>query len=387
MARVVGIIAEYNPFHSGHARQIAHIREEGEARVVAVMSGNFVQRGEAALFDKYVRAKAALSCGVDLVVELPFPYACARARDFAAMGVKALEALGCVEELCFGAERADLGLLCRAAAALDNPAVGEETRRLGAQGLTYARARRLALEKVLGEGAALFDGPNNTLAVEYLRALAHSGSPIQPRALPREGAGHGSLRPEGGTASGQALRGMHRAGEGWGGLVPPAALACYRGQPDFLLERGEAAALWQLRQMQREDFAALPDVSEGLENRLWEAAGVCTGMADFLARVKTKRYPLARLRRILLHALLGVKREDFTFSLPYLKVLGFTEGGKALLGRGKVPILSKGVKIEALSEEAARLHRQTARTTDFFSLLAPVPRTKGEEYRGKIVKV
>ena len=184
----------------------------------------------------------------------------------------------------------------------------------------------------------------------------------------------------------RVLRALHREGKSWETLVPPAALACYRGQPDFLLERGEAAILWRLRQMERKDFAALPDVSEGLENRLWEAARVCTGTADLLARVKTKRYPLARLRRILLHALLGVKREDFTFSLPYLKVLGFTEAGRALLGKGRVPLLSKGVQIEALSAEAAALHRQTARATDFFSLLAPVPRAKGEEYRGKIVK-
>lgn len=386
MARVVGIIAEYNPFHNGHARQIARIREEGEARVVAVMSGNFVQRGEPALLDKYVRAKAALACGVDLVVELPFPYACARARDFARMGVRAMEALGCVEELCFGAEWADLDLLWRAARALDSPETGEETRRLCAQGLTYAKARRLALETVLGEGAALLDSPNNTLAVEYLRALEECGASLRPRALPREGAGHESLRLEGGIASGQALRALHKAGESWEGLVPPAALACYEGQPDFRLERGEAAALWQLRRMEKEDFAALPDVSEGLENRLWEAARVCTGTADFLARVKTKRYPLARLRRILLHAVLGVRREDFSFSLPYLKVLGFTERGRELMGKGKIPLLSKGVKIEALSEEAAELHWKTAKATDFFSLLAPVPRPKGEEYRGRIGK-
>ena len=393
MGPVVGIVAEYNPFHNGHAFQISQIRKQGDMPIVAVMSGNFTQRGEPAALEKHLRARAALSCGVDLVLELPFPYACARAQDFAGMGILALDRLGFITHVSFGCECGDLSDLNRVAALFEEEAFHGRVAGFLAQGMTYAKARQQAVALCTNEEtASLLASPNNTLAVEYLRAIKQLGSRIHPVAVARKGAGHDTLSPRDGFASASFLRGMPQGIEGWEPYVPYPAMACYRqAQGLYRLSRGESALLWKLRQMDRGDFARLPDVSEGLENRLAQAAAQCTSVEDFLSQVKTKRYPLARLRRILLAAALDITREDLDFTLPYLKILGFTRRGESLLSladkTGRVPLLSKGSQIEALSPKARAMHRKSALATDFFSLLAPVPCPRGEEYRQSLVKL
>ena len=189
--KIAGIIAEYNPFHGGHAYQIEQTRKAGASHIVAVMSGNYVQRGEPAFLEKHARAEMALHGGADLVLELPVPWSCARAQDFARAGVSLLHAMGCVELLSFGSECGSTALLCETAQALESPEMRDCLRGCLDEGMSLPAAREKAAAQCLGkEAAALLQGANDALAFEYLRALKSLHSPIRPLAVLRKGARH-----------------------------------------------------------------------------------------------------------------------------------------------------------------------------------------------------
>ena len=390
--KTAGIIAEYNPFHNGHAWQIGRLREQGFTHIAVAMGGNFLQRGSAALCEKHLRARMALRGGADLVVELPLTWACAPAQRFAAGGVALLDALGCVDSLAFGSECGDLSLLRRAARAAADPEVCRGTAGLLQSGITYAAARQQAVAGLYPrEVAAVFAQPNNNLCVEYLRALEARHSPLEPLALPRMGAAHDSAGTCGGYASASRLRELLREG----GLrqaapfVPPAALslleqAAADGQLPAALSRGEAALLAQLRRMTPQDFSALPDLSEGLEHRLYDAARGACSLSEFLLAAKTKRYPLARLRRLTLAAFLGI-RQPLAPLPPYLRVLGFNRRGRELLAlagqNARLPLSHSLARLEQLGGECAATAALEARSTDLYALLLPRVQPCGQDYR------
>ena len=190
--KAAGIVAEYDPFHKGHAYHIEQTRLAGATHIAAVMSGNFVQRGEPAIMLKHARAKAALAGGVDLVLELPLPWAIAGARTFAFGAVSLLNALGCAELLSFGSESGDAAALEETLEALSGDNLNDLVRAKQKNGLSYASAREKAVRELFGEGrVAALRNPNDTLAVEYLRALKELGAPMRPLAVRRAGA-----RPE-----------------------------------------------------------------------------------------------------------------------------------------------------------------------------------------------
>ena len=290
--KTVGIVAEYNPFHAGHARHIRETRRlfQEETAVVAVMSGNWVQRGECAIFDKWTRARAALEGGVDLVLELPTLWAVSSAEGFARGAVGLLRAAGVVDALSFGSESGRLEDLCQAAQALDSPPCRAALRAELDRGLPFAQARQNALTSVLGGRADLHREANDSLAVEYLRAAEGTLSPI---AVLRQGAGHdGGDHPVYPSAS--FLREKI-----WAGELPAENPASLR-----LCER---AVLARLRTMEPEDWSALPDSggAEGLPQRLMSAARAASSLEEFYALAKTKRYAHARIRRLALWAFLG----------------------------------------------------------------------------------
>ena len=197
--KIAAIIAEYNPYHNGHRLLVRQVRSAGAQAVIAVMGGDWLQRGEPALFPKRIRARAALTCGVDLVLELPLPYAAATAERFAWGAVFILSALGCVDTLAFGSECGELPPLERCAAALREPRLDKELRRRMGEGLSYATARQQGVEALYGPEAAVpLARPNDTLAVQYLVELAKVGGSIRPFTIPRQGAGHDSASPCGG---------------------------------------------------------------------------------------------------------------------------------------------------------------------------------------------
>ena len=373
-----GIVAEYNPFHRGHAWHIAETRRRlgGDAPVVCVMSGHWVQRGECALADKWLRAALALSGGADLVVELPTPWAMASAEPFARGAVSLLAATGVVDVLSFGSETGELAPLEEAAAALDAPDYPERLRAALGRGLSFPAARQEAA------GAACLSAPNNNLGVEYLRSLRALGSTIRPLTVPRQGAGHDGPAA-GGFASASELRRLLRAGRGE--EAAPYLTAPWSEELADM-QHIERAVLARLRTMGEGDWAALPDGggAEGLPSRLAKAAREAVSLEDFYTRAKTRRYPHARLRRLALAAFLDLRAAERPAAPPYVRVLGLGGRGRALLRKMKdtcpLPVIVKPAQARELDGPARTLFESEARYTDLYGLCFPAPRPCGAEW-------
>ena len=373
-----GIVAEYNPFHRGHAWHIAETRRRlgGDAPVVCVMSGHWVQRGECALADKWLRAALALDRGADLVVELPTPWAMASAEPFARGAVSLLAATGVVDVLSFGSETGELAPLEAAAAALDAPEYPEKLRAALGWGLSFPAARQEAA------GAACLSAPNNNLGVEYLRSIRALGSTIRPLTVPRQGVGHDGPAA-GGFASASELRRLLRAGRGE--EAAPYLSAPWSGELADM-QHIERAVLARLRTMGEGDWAALPDGggAEGLPSRLAKAAREAVSLEDFYTRAKTRRYPHARLRRLALAAFLDLRAAERPAAPPYVRVLGLGGRGRALLRRMKdtcpLPVIVKPAQARELDGPARALFEAEAKYTDLYGLCFPAPRPCGAEW-------
>ncbi|MCI8538286.1 MAG: nucleotidyltransferase family protein [Oscillospiraceae bacterium] len=394
--KTAGIIAEYNPFHSGHQFHLAQTKERlgPQGAVVCVMSGNWVQRGGAALLSKQARTAMALRGGADLVLELPTLWAAASAERFARGGVELLHAAGVIDVLSFGSEDGVLDHLRTVADCLDTPACQAELRRRADGGMPFAAARRAAVRALLGPEADCLDQPNNNLGVEYLRALRALQSRITPMTIPRQGAGHHAAESSGGTASASALRRWIEAGdwnraEGFLSETDKLLLAEEQaaGRAPASLERCERAVLARLRTMAAGDWAALPDSGgeEGLPHRLVRAAGEARTIEEFWRLAKTRRYAHARLRRLTLWAFLGLRAVELPEHVPYLRVLGFGERGKALLRemkeRAALPVLVKPAHARRLDEAGQRVFSLEVGWTDLYGLCQPAVPPCGEEWR------
>ncbi len=379
---VAGIIAEYNPFHLGHAWQLRELRRRlgADTAVVAVMSGSFVQRGDLAIAGKFARAEMALRGGADLVLELPMPWSAATAERFAQGGAAALAAAGVVTHLVFGSESGDLAPLQAAADCVDSGAYRAALRRHTGGGMTFAAAREAAVRELAGGRAAdCLSRPNDTLAVEYLRALNAQKSAIVPVALPRVGAGHDS-GDLGDFPSASAIRGLLLAGGNWRDCVPETTAALLdwemaAGRAPVTLHNCERAVLAKLRAMSEEDFRPYDGGGEGLYHRFYKAVRSGCSLEDILAAAKTKRYPMARLRRMLLHSWLGVPQAAQGETPPYLRVLGATAAGRALLARmrdtASLPVIVRPGHIRAMEGPVQTSFDREARLTDLYTLAYP----------------
>ena len=379
------MIIEYNPMHSGHLRLLTETRSQlgPETAFVGVMSGNFVQRGDFAVVRRQARAQAAVESGVDLVLELPLPWAVSSAEGFARGGVEVLEAAGVVTRLAFGSECGDAGPLLELAACLNSPAYQAALRRRLDQGTSFAACRQAAVGELLGEArASLLEEPNNNLGVEYCRALLRRHSPIRPLTILRTGDPHDSAEAAGEHPSASAIRALLRAGDRDRALalMTPAMAAAYReeeaaGRAPVLAEICERAILARLRSMTAADFAALDGGREGLGNRLYSAARSAATVEELLETAKTKRYTHARLRRMVLWAYLGLTPADRPEHVPYLRVLAANETGRALLARmrtsARVPVLTKPGHARRLSPEARALFEREVRAADLYALAYP----------------
>lgn len=380
---VAGIVAEYNVFHRGHAWQLRELRRRlgPDTAVVACMSGNFVQRGDLAILSKHARAEMALRGGADLVLELPTPWSTADAERFARGGAAVLAATGVVTHLVFGCECGSLEPLARVAACLDRQSYHTAVRRFLQGGVTFASARQaaLALPELAGEAAACLAQPNNALAVEYLRSLAALHSAIEPVALPRTGAAHDSQR-SGEYPSASFIRAMLLSGGSWRDGVPETSAAVIvremeAGRGPVSAAACERAVLSRLRAMPEEAFAVYDGGGEGLYRRFYRAVHSAATVEGVLLAAKTKRYPLSRLRRMLLHSYLDVQTPEKDRLPPYLRVLGANETGRALLktmrGTAALPVLTKPGHVRRLDQTAQRLFTLESRCTDLYTLAYP----------------
>ena len=363
------IICECSPFHNGHQYLFRTARLLTGEENIAVMSGSFTQRGEVAITDKFTRAGALIRGGADLVIELPTAFAVANAQRFAEGGVRIAKSFACVNTLAFGCETEDIGVLRTAANALRSERVNSLIAEEMQAGGCYPRALQSAVEKVYGaDAAAAVSSPNNILAVEYIRALEGSG--IAPLPIKRKGVSHDSGTPSGNYASASQIRAMLRKGEDVSMFVPeaPQKITCP--------ERLDAAVLYRLRTMTAGELRLVPDVGEGLENRILEAAGHSGSVEELLQRVKTKRYTHARLRRIITCAFLA----------DYARVLGMTDWGAGLLCSCRCEIVTSAAKSLRENGKIAPFLRLDIRAGDVAALAYDPVQPSGSDYCTRIVK-
>lgn len=379
--KTIGIIAEYNPFHTGHGWHIAQTRQllQEKSAVVAVMSGNWVQRGECAVTDKWTRTRMALAGGVDLVLELPTLWAVSSAEGFARGAVSILEAAGVVDILSFGSECGEVPPLRELAQLLNSPEFPVTLRRELAPKKSFAQSRRLAAERILGpEKAALLDTPNNNLGVEYLRFLPPD---MEAVTIPRRGAGHDSETERDGFPSASLLRQKLRAGDmEW---ISPLQPLPWSGEAADMKWVGRAL-IARLRSMALDEAEALPDSGDGLAARLLYAARQTANLEELYSLTKTRTYTHSRVRRLALCALLGLRTADRPAAPPYLRVLGFNQQGQKLLKemrqKAALPFFVKPAHIRRFSYEAQSVFALENRFTDLFSLCFPTPRPCGLEW-------
>lgn len=384
---IAGIVCEFNPLHLGHQHLLQQVRQQGADAVVCAMSGNFVQRGEAALIRKHLRAEAALSCGADLVLELPTPWAMATAETFARGGVSLLQMALC-DHIAFGSECGDTALLQRVADSFSAAEYDWLLRRYLESGITFAAARQQAVAQMLGaEAASVLSSPNDTLAVEYLRAASALGAKLTPIAVQRVGAMHDG-EGDGDISSASHVRRLVRDGKVERACVymPEAMAQIVRREVQqgniASMNHAERAILAHLRKCSADDLAPYDGGGEGMYRRLHDAVGQARNMEELLFIAKTKRYPLARLRRMVMGAWLGLRRE--TDTPPYARILAANERGRQILRQMQdsgAPVLTKAADVAALGEAAAHLMHDESRWSDLHGLCREKVPPCGEEWR------
>lgn len=372
MKKVLGIIAEYNPFHNGHLYHLNKSKELSKADYsIAVIGGNFTQRGEPAIIDKWSRARMALLNGVDLVLELPVLYATSSAENFAYGAIKILDSLGIVDDLYFGAENANIHILNDFAEILYKEPkkyknlLAEELNK----GLSFPSARENALMSYLGNARQyvnVLSSPNNILGIEYLKALKKTKSLINPIALDRTGVYHNQIEFSDNMASGTAIRNSINMNllSDTEPLMPKTSYSIIKkaskdGHIVFDLSAYEKEIIFSLRKMSVDNIANLQDVSEGLENLIKKAANSCNNLKDLINSIVSKRYTKTRIQRILLYSLLGITKKDIMLSkktVPYARILGYNQNGKFLI--------SEIVKLNPNIEFVASVKKYTDRCTN-----------------------
>ena len=367
--KIVGIISEYNPLHNGHIYHISETKRllGEDTAIVCAMSGNFVQRGAPAVFSKFARAKAAVMCGADLVIELPLEAALASAEGFAMGGVKLLDSLGVCTHISFGSEEGDVRNLSEIAQALLDQKIDELIKKELERGVSYAAARQKALEKTIGEKAALIEKPNNILGIEYLKALKIIHSDMQPVTASRFGGEHdGEI-----GYSASAVRNALAEGNADWSIVPEKAAEIFKneiaeGRGPVFTENMEQAILYRLRTMTEEEYDALPYASEGLGQRLRKSVTSSTSLAEILEKTKTKRYAMSRIRRMIMCAYLGISADDIDAAPKYIRVLAATDKGRELLKQ-----MRKTAALPVVTKPASAGELINGKESDLYTLAFP----------------
>lgn len=378
--KITGIISEYNPLHNGHLYHIEKTRENGATHIVAAMSGNYVQRGETAVMDKFERAQLAVRNGIDLVIEIPVVYSLSSAEFYARGAVFMLDALGCVEELSFGSEVGSIAEIEKASEIAWECEQSPELEELLKNGMSYPNAiNSMILSKhgrKLGNRIAdILGSANNILAVEYLKAIRYFGSDIKPFTIHRKSVAHDSMEVLGNTASAAYIRKCIEEKNDFFGLVPESVYnalqnAAASGKRTDI-KNLERLLIYKLRTVTAEELREIPDVGQGLENRILDCAPL-ENMENILQNIKTKRYTMARIKRILFNMLIGVKKSDLEILPPYIRVLAVNERGRDILSaakeNSKVPVGTSLAKLAKSGENAERFAKIEASASDIYAL-------------------
>ncbi len=347
MSNVLAVIAEYNPFHNGHLYQFQKAKKDTDSKYsIAILGGNFTQRGSTSIIDKWSKAQMALDNGFDLVVELPLLYSISSAENFAEGAIKLLDSMKIVDFLSFGAETNNLEILDRIATILyEEPKAFKSLLSIELRkGVSFPKARSNALMmylKDIKKYANILSSPNNILAIEYLKALKKYKSIIKPYSIQRFESEYNSNKISGNIASSTAIRNIIKDDNIplLKKLLPESSFSILfenikNGHIVSDLSVFEKEIIYNLRKMSITDIKNLPDVSEGLEHLIKKASDSCNSLDELFNIISTKRYTKTRLQRILLYSLIGISKNDMDMSkkvYPYMRILAFNDKGKFLV--------------------------------------------------------
>ena len=388
MSKVVGIIAEYNPFHNGHSYHIQNTKAlTGADFVVSIMTGNFTQRGNTSVVDKWEKTKMALNGGADLVIELPTIYSISSAENFANGAVKILKTLGIVDSISFGMEADDISTLNNIANVLyvEPPEYKAILEHELSKGNSFPKARENALMMYLNDikrYANVLKGSNNILAIEYLKALKKQKSNLVPIGVKREKVYYNSTKIIDEYASATGIRNLllHNQLEEVRKVVPAKTYSLLLNnirQGTYVLDitAYNNEIIYKLRTMTVKEIANLPDVNEGLEYLIKDASNKTNKLIELINKIKSKRYTQTRVQRILLYALLGITKKDMEISkkmTPYIRVLGCSENGKMLLSQinSKAKVITSFKKFEKTNKnrKIKRMLELDKKATDIYTL-------------------
>ena len=394
--KITGIICEYNPFHNGHLYHMNQTRKNGATHIVAVMSGNYVQRGDIAVLDKFTRAKLAVRGGADLVIEIPSVYALSSAEFYARGAVSILDSLGCVDEISFSSEAGSVEDLKKASEIAEECSSSPELEEYLRNGMSYPNAINTMVYEKYGKKAGnrigeILASPNNVLAVEYLKALRRFGSGIQPVTVQRKSVAHDSMVALNGIASASFIRKCIQEKIDFSDFVPDYVYSAYvravseKRRAD--IKNLERIILYKLRTITPEQLRSVPEVGQGLEYRIIENA-VLTNLDEIFMNIKTRRYTMARIKRIFLNMLIGIEKSDLDILPPYGRILAVTERGRDILSKaketGKIPFGTSLAKLGKSSEDAQRFSQIEGRASDIYALAQDKTGRGQSDFRARI---
>ena len=375
---VIGIVCEFNPFHNGHKHLIDSVKKQGDI-VVCAMSGNFVQRGEPAIFPKEVRVNAALINGADIVLELPFVYATASAETFAYNAVKILDSFGC-DKIAFGTENANIDDLNKIVDVLTDEKFDIELKKHLETGESYPSARQSALNKFCGDCDVSL--PNNILAVEYLKAIRKLKSDISPTCINRVGADYNDDFAVNEFASATHIRSLIYENKSFDKFVPDNLIDLYNNAIStgkiLSKDKHNVSSLALLRSKVYTKPENIGNMSEGLENRIADAVCNCINLEDIYNVAKTKRYTHSRIRRAVLCLQFDITNDDLNTEVAYCRLLGFNKNCKEFIGQlaggCKLPFIVRYSDVSKYDNDVIkRIYEIQNKTTDFFNLVLENP--------------
>ena len=387
------IISEFNPFHKGHQYLIEQCRQHGATHITAIMSGNFVQRGDVAIVDKHTRTEMALKGGVDLVLELPLPYALSNAQNFARGGVRIADSMGCCDSLVFGSECGNIDILKHIADVLQNSEFSFYFRQETEKGISYPNAVKNTVRTFDSDYGNILDFPNNVLGIEYIKALNELHSAVIPVTFKRIGDSHNSKEISSEFSSATNIRKLILKQQNIKNYLPETSyrILCRAIQAGQVadINNNIRSILYQLRTMSIKDFSDIADINEGLEYKIRTAVRQAVTFEEIIEKAKSKRYTYARLRRILWSAFLGITK-DFSFAPPYIRILGFNTNGTEILKKMKktasLPIVTKITNLpDECSVFAQSLLSLESHSTDIYYTFTQNVRRCGMEFINGIV--
>ncbi len=394
---ITAIVCEYNPMHNGHVYHIEQTRKLGSTHIVAIMSSNFVQRGEPAIISKEARTKMALSCGVDLVLELPSVWSMSTAERFAYSSIYILDKLSVIDSLSFGSEKGNINNLVEIANFLNLDSCLDKIKDVMKSGVSFASSREMVIKEVMGEKySTLISKPNNILAIEYIKALKKLESNIKPMAIKRQGAEHDSdLEINSFLSAKQIRKYINDNNYNLERFLPKDVLEIIshevcNGKAPSSIYNLERTILYKLRSTSKNEIRNIFDVSEGLENRILSAAAKSTSLDELYENIKSKRYSLSRIRRVIMSSLLGINKQLVNLKPQYVRALGFNSKGLEILklakGKSKIPIVTKVSDIKSLNKDANLVFRNEMLAGDIYNLTLPRVFPCSYETTRKIIK-